>query len=376
MVWSRSLRVFLVIVLAVALTVLGLLAVPSLVHSSGAELSWSRFGGPSVFDRYEVHRAATAGFTPVSSGPGSTLLATIRDIDTTSWVDTTAAPSPSGTTKYFWYKVVVNGTDASNEQKVTMPTAGLATLTLQPGPSDGGATYMVTNPSSTTPCISYLNYGGAANLRIGISATGYRHRPLLRFDLRRIPPGAQVTSAQLTLWHGLSVAAPDEIDLYRVTRAWEEGRADYPGVCDGSGADWKEARAGVVWSAAGHDFDATQTPAKATRNTTAGYDGFGLIGMVHGWVNGGSPTFRMLLKLKDDQTPTATNKYFDYHSDDYATASQRPRLVVSFADGSHTVSPSVTLATPAAGARVHGMVEVTAAASDDGAVTGVSFVID
>src|SRR6266508_4579488 len=392
MVWSRSLRVFLVIVLAVALTVLGLpsgpeparaapgdavvLAVPSLVHSSGAELYWSRFAGPSVFDRYEVHRAATAGFTPVSSGPGSTLLATIRDIDTTSWVDTTAAPSPSGTTKYFWYKVVVNGTDASNEQKVTMPTAGLATLTLQPGPSDGEATYMVTNPSSTTPCISYLNYGGAANLRIGISATGYRHRPLLRFDLRRIPPGAQVTSAQLTLWHGLSVAAPDEIDLYRVTRAWEEGRADYPGVCDGSGADWKDARAGVVWSAAGHDFDATQTPAKATRNTTAGYDGFGLIGLVQGWVNGTSPNLGMLLKLKDDQTPTATNKYFDYHSDDYATASQRPRLVVSFADGSHSSGPSVSLASPAGGARVHGSVPITAAASDDGAVTAVSFVID
>src|SRR6266699_3312639 len=174
MSWSRSFRVLLVLVLAIGFTAVGLpshheiaraaagdavtLDAPTLLYSSGAELHWSRFAGPSVFDRYEVHRGATAGFTPVSSGPGSTLLATIRDIDTTSWVDTTAAPSPSGTTKYFWYKVVVNGTDASNEQKVTMPTAGQATLTLQPGPAVGEATYMVTNPSSTTPCISYLNY--------------------------------------------------------------------------------------------------------------------------------------------------------------------------------------------------------------------------
>ncbi len=286
MVWSRSLRVFLVVVLAVALTALGLppgperaraatgdavvLAVPTLVHSTGAELSWSKFAGPSLFDRYQVYRGTAAGF---ALSP-STLLATIRDVDTTGWVDTTAAPSPSAAvTKSFWYKVVVNGTDVSNEQKVTMPTDGQATLTLQPGPAEGQATYLVTNPSSATPCISYLNYGGAANLRIGISTTGYRHRPLLRFDLRRIPPGAQVSSATLTLWHGLSVAAPDEIDLYRVMRAWEEGRADYPGVCDGSGADWKEARAGLAWSAGGGDFDATQTPAKATRNLTSGFDG-------------------------------------------------------------------------------------------------------
>jgi len=36
----------------------------------------------------------------------------------------------------------------------------------------------------------------------------------------------------------------------------------------------------------------------------------------------------------------------------------------------------VTLAAPAAGARVHGTVDVTAAASDDGAVTGVDLAVD
>src|SRR6266536_4702792 len=94
MVWSRSLRVFLVVVLVVALT--------ALVHSTGAELSWSKFAGPSLFDRYQVYRGTAAGF---ALSP-STLLATIRDVDTTGWVDTTAAPSPSAAvTKSFWYKV-------------------------------------------------------------------------------------------------------------------------------------------------------------------------------------------------------------------------------------------------------------------------------
>ncbi len=311
MMWSRWFRVPLVVVLAVALTVAGLppgaeparaaagdavvLEAPTLVHSSGAELRWSRFAGPSVFDRYEVHRGTRAGFAPSSS----TLLATVRDVDTTTWVDTTAAPSPSATeTKSFWYKVVVNGTDASNEQTVAMPLDGQATLTLQPGPSEGLGTYVATSLNSTVLCVSYLNFGGAAPLRIGnFSGTyQYRYRSLLRFDLRRIPPGAQVSSAKLTLWH-LSTAPPDEVDLYRVTRAWEEGRAGSSGACDGSGADWKEARAGVAWSslsapdAGGGDFDSAK-PVLATRDLTSpAHDSFTLTDLVRGWVGAPARTW-------------------------------------------------------------------------------------
>src|SRR6266511_4423265 len=228
MVWSRSLRVCLVIVLAVGLTVVGvpprpqpahaatgdavMLEVPSLVHSSGAELSWSKFAGPSVFDRYEVHRGSATGFSPVSSGPGSTLLATIRDVDTTRWVDTTAAPSSATTTKNFWYKVVVNGTDASNEQKVTMPLAGQATLTLQPGAAAGTATYIAGDRSSPAGCYDSYNYGASTDLRIGMAANGVVHRPLLKFDLRAIAPKATVISASLTLTFPATSAPTNLVD--------------------------------------------------------------------------------------------------------------------------------------------------------------------
>jgi hypothetical protein len=60
---------------------------PRLVRSHGARLEWTPYLGPS-FDRYEVHRSATAGFTPSAT----TLLTTIRDADSTRWQDTTAAP--------------------------------------------------------------------------------------------------------------------------------------------------------------------------------------------------------------------------------------------------------------------------------------------
>ena len=48
-----------------------------LAHANGPELEWTRYTGPSgaPFDRYEVHRSATAGFTPTAS----TLLTTVAD---------------------------------------------------------------------------------------------------------------------------------------------------------------------------------------------------------------------------------------------------------------------------------------------------------
>lgn len=391
MSWSRSLRALLVLLLAVGLTVVGLpsryqrahaatgdavtLDAPTLLHSSGAELHWSRFAGPSLFDRYEVHRSATAGFTPVSSGPGSTLLATIRDIDTTSWVDTTAKAATA-----FSYKVVVNGTDASNEQRVTLPADGQATLTLQPGAAAGEATYMAYGSAITTTCYPYLNYGGATNLRIGSATNTVVHRPLLRFDLRRIPPAASVTSATLTLWYGSNSAAPGEVDVYRATRAWDEGKAVYPGSCDGSGADWREARAGLAWSAAGGDYDTSTKWASVpgtSHSSTGGSNAFTVTNLVQNWVNGTTPNLGMLLKIANESIPSTTpQKYFDYHSDDYGTASQRPKLVVSYADGSHATGPAVSIAAPAANAKVHGSVPITAAASDDGAVTRVDIAVD
>ncbi len=386
MSWSRSLRVLLVLVLAVGLTVVGLpsrpqaahaaagdavtLDTPTLLHSSGAELHWSRFAGPSAFDRYEVHRSATAGFTPSAA----TLLATVRDIDTTGWVDTTAKAATA-----FSYKVVVNGTDASNELRVTLPADGQATLTLQPGPAAGEATYVSFGPGFTTTCADYFNYGGTGNLRIGSGTdTGVR-RPLLRFDLRRIPPGAQVSSATMTLWYGANSAAPGEVDVYRATRAWEEGEGVSGGVCDGSGADWRESRAGLAWSTAGGDYGTSVRASVpgTSHSSTGGSDSFTVTSLVQDWADGTYPNLGMLLRIADESVPATTpQKYFDYHSDDFGTASQRPKLVVSYADGSHAAGPVVSIAAPAANARVHGSVPITVAASDDGAVARVDIAVD
>jgi hypothetical protein len=353
---------------------------PRLVHSNGAGLSWTRYQGLTgvAFDRYEVHRSATPAFTPSAS----TLLTTIRDVDTTTWRDTTAAPSP----RTFYYKVVAN-TWVSNQLTVAMPAAQTARLTLQPDGQAGKATYLVqdrTTPADL-PCYDWLNSGAATNLRVGTANNGVVHRPLLAFDLRDIPVNAVVSSASLTVRYPPSSAPTNstgrEIKLHRVTRAWEEGTGEYPGVCNGSGADWNETQGGVHWSAGGGDIDATADASvgpksHSTANGLPGSDVFTVTSLVQEWANATAPNYGMLLKLNNEAVPT-DSPYFDYYADDAADPALRPKLAVTYNDGSVSIPPRISLNAPAPGATVGGTtVPLRAAAGDDRRVDRVDFLVD
>jgi hypothetical protein len=340
------------------------LLVPQLVRSHGAELRWTRFTG-APFDKYEVHRWNTAGFTPSST----TLLTTIRDRATTRWQDTTAAAS---TTVY--YKVVAN-TAVSNEISAATPAAGRATLTLQPGVTEGKATYVAADRTSPVGCYDDNNYGVATILRLGTATNGVVHRPLLSFDLRDIPAGAAISAATLTLTSKTSVPSVP-VSLHRLTRGWQEGRADYPGACNGSGASWKEALGGVRWTAAGGDVDAADVSTTTTAHAAGGSDSFNVLAMVQKWANGTAPNHGLLLRLGDESIPTA-DRYFDYHSDDSAYPTLRPKLVVTFVDNSAVYAPRVAVSSPDPDATVRGTaVPLTAAAADDRRVDKVDFLVD
>ncbi len=75
------------------------LLAPETLYSNGARLRWTRYetAAGASFGSYELHRSTSASFTPSSS----TLIATLGDQSTTSYRDTTAAPSKS-----FTYKLV------------------------------------------------------------------------------------------------------------------------------------------------------------------------------------------------------------------------------------------------------------------------------
>ena len=346
-------------------TVSTLLA-PTTVHADGAELVWTRYtlAAGESFASYEVHRSTVAAFTP----SGTTRLTIIRDHDATRWRDTTARPSTA-----FSYKIVSNGL-VSNERRVTMAANDRTIKILQPDSASGQASYILRH-SAAAACLNDWNYGSSTNLRVGTSISGYTHRPVLRFDLRDIPARSTVVSATMTLSYSATANPATAVNVHRLLQPWEEGTNT--GQCGVGGVSWNEIERGVKWKTGGAAYDAVvdyQLPAKA--RTTAGADQYPVTNLVKKWVDG-APNHGLLLKIPTDVPPSTTaNPWFDYSSDDSATASARPKLQVEYIDLSKATGPRATVVSPAQGSIVRGTVALTASAGDDQRVDRVEFFID
>jgi RHS repeat-associated protein len=330
---------------------------PDTLHANGAELRWARYTGPSgaPFTKYEVHRSSTAKFTPSTS----TLVATIGDPNVTSFRDTTAAPS-----KVFYYKVVANSSP-SNERKVTLPGDGNSNKTLQPQPIEGRATYIDNTGAKCT------NHGAEADLWLSSDLTAVR-RALLHFDLRDIPTSATITGARLSLWRPFHAGVSAWVDAHRVTSAWEEGTGVE--ACTGDGATWNETDGGIGWNTPGVDYE--PTPVRSLNsNNGATWNNFYIETLVQQWAKGEVPNLGVLLKLQDETA--VDKKKFRYYGDDFSVApTLRPKLYVTYTDGSRAQGPTVSIASPAGGTQVGGTANVTAAASDDRRVDKVEFFLD
>src|SRR5262249_28508201 len=200
-----------------------------------------------AFQKYEVHRSATPNFTPLNTPGISTLLTTINDYTITNYRDTTAAPNAT-----FYYAVVAN-TSKSNEIKAALPADGQATMLLQPGPSDGKATFI----EYFTGATNCSNYGADQNLWAGSDAS-HTDRSLVQFNLQQIPTNASNVSATLGLWHLQQNPRAIGLHAYPITRSWSEGTGtSSPPTCTRDGATWYETTGGSGWNAPGGDFDAT-----------------------------------------------------------------------------------------------------------------------
>ncbi|WP_112261414.1 DNRLRE domain-containing protein [Lentzea terrae] len=340
------------------------LLTPQLVRSNGAQLRWTRAEGEG-FTNYQVHRSAAAGFTPSAT----TLVTTIGDRDTIQWADTTAAPN-----KTFRYRVVT-GTAVSNEIAVTTTAPGQSKLVVNAAEGSGAATYVTKDTTSPQGCYDWNNYGGAQQVRVGAATDGVVHRGLVRFDVRDIPIGATITNATMTLSYSGTTATVRPMNVHRVTRAWNEGRAAYPGSCDGSGASWLETQGGVRWSNDGTDNDpAALATIAAKSRTTAGKDAVNLAAEVGRWVRGDVPNHGLLIKAADETVPASGAAWLDYASDD---AAERPTLEVTFADGTPARAPLVVVTSPEPDSATDmGEHTLRAQAGDDAKVTKVDFLVD
>jgi RHS repeat-associated protein len=329
-------------------------------HVQDANLTASPFSG-----YYEIYRSIVQNFSPSPS----TLIATIRDPSVQTYRDTTAKP---GTTFYYEVETHPSGSssnDLSNEVSATTPADGQATITLQPG--IGGAAAKATAINSANACATQ-----GAEPSIPVDATD---RGLIQFDLRQIPNGATVNSAELDLFTFSNPSAT--IEAHRVTSDWTEGTAAAP-TCDGTGASWADRSPSVAWTTPGGDFDPTTAATASDPGGNPHWDSFsgnGMKDLVQKWLDGTYANLGVLLKHANESSAPS----IEYVSNDYGTSlAFRPKLVINYTDGSHANAPSVGVgiqgvsALPGVNPAVKGTVTLTAGASDDGQVSSVQFYVD
>ena len=334
---------------------------PTTLHSDGADLRWSAYPSDSTtpFTGYQVHRSTSASFTPSAS----TRLTTVTDLSVTSFRDTTAAAG-----RTFTYKMVT-GTAASSGRTVTLPALGQASKILQPTADEGSSTTI----ASYQGMVNCAGYSAESLLRVGPQSDA-TSRALLRFDLRDIPAGATISKAVLSAWHPYRIDAPQTVRAFPVTAEWHEGTAR--STCTRDSVTWYESYGGVPWAASGGDASAT---AAATVTHAGGelpaFDNFDVTGVAAKWVSGAIPNHGLMLR-QDQETP-GTGSLLTYHSDDFSVSpSLRPKLVVTYADGSRPVGPTVSMAAPLPGVVNDTWVPLQAAATDDRRVDRVDFLID
>jgi YD repeat-containing protein len=139
---------------------------------------------------------------------------------------------------------------------------------------------------------------------------------LLLFNLpQAIPGNAQITSADVSLWHsGITTQTATTIGVYQISRSWTT-RASW-GLYDGTNA----------WTTPGGDYGptpyATASLGPATRGTRVHWYPTAL---VQGWVNGTIPNYGMLFRSTDETVNQRLSFYSSTNGVNYS-----PSLTVTW----------------------------------------------
>ena len=177
------------------------------------------------------------------------------------------------------------------------------TVTIQPSAAAGKDSYVIkTIPTS--------NRGDYTALYVGANVVGQETRAYLEFNLGSIPSTANVTSAELGLWYaGTGDATVASIGAYRVTSVWNE-----------STITWNNK---PTYYASPYSY--TSIPAAVTNN----YMEWDMKYMVQYWVKGTYPNRGVMLM---DTNEATAETWKGFYSSDWTTATQRPKLTITYWD--------------------------------------------
>ena len=147
-------------------------------------------------------------------------------------------------------------------------------------------------------------------------ATGNNNQALalFKFNLNRIPAGAQIVEATLSVYHRDGNDPDVPITAHRITNSWTE-----------DDVTWEKRDSGQNWDTPGGDFDPN-----AVATTLVGTDGkmryeWELTDLVQGWLNGRYENYGVALRT---QAPGIFGERFD--TSDHADPTHHPRLTITY----------------------------------------------
>jgi hypothetical protein len=194
-------------------------------------------------------------------------------------------------------------------------------LPLQPGASAGKDCFI----QNCAPGNNYETYEPMFIGDVDGTSGGNTCRVLIKFDLSSIPPTATIYSATLSLWLSANYSANTRTTrAFRQKRAWTE-----------TGASWSYYTGSSAWQVAGgfgtDDCEQSDSGSLSLAPTEALGEKQWVLNpsKVQEWVSGAMANNGLVLKAD-----TEYNDAHAFHSSDWTTAGERPKLVVDYTEPS------------------------------------------
>lgn len=300
---------------------------PTVVHSTGPELSWPAYAngsGDTGLDivEYQLHRSTQQVFTPSAA----TLIAPLAST-TTAYTDTTAVPTPDSSSseigKSYYYQLAVktkNGQLLGSPTRIVgIPKAGRTMKIIQAGQVD-------TTLSSQQPTVNHdgLVSGKAQTwLSVGNNSGTYgKTRAALKFPTTSIPTTATVLENKMYMWGAETTSTTNGAiyELHSLTRDFTETQAT-----------WNNANSTTPWTTAGGDFSATVSDTVPQITDEVGRHWWDATGLMQSWVKTPANNKGVLVKLKDETT-TGPQERTLFLSAEASDPQLRPYMQVIYVD--------------------------------------------
>ncbi|MEU6087591.1 DNRLRE domain-containing protein [Streptomyces sp. NPDC047085] len=302
---------------------------PTVVHSTGPELSWKAYsnttGDPNLdIVEYQLHRSTQQAFTPSAA----TLVAPI-DKSATAYTDTTATPTPDSSSveigRSYYYQLAVKTKDGqllgSPTRIVGVPKAGRTMRLIQGTSGVTDTTLSSGQPTTNEDTISSFGVGQKW-LEVGNNSTTYgKARAVMKFTTSSIPTTATVLESRLFMWGAETTTGTNGAiyELHGLNKDFNETQAT-----------WNNATSTTPWTTAGGDYSGTVSDTVA-QVSEVGRHWWDATSLTQGWIKTPTSNHGALVKLKDETTtgPQERTLFLASEASDYQLG---PLLRVIYVD--------------------------------------------